>query len=122
MSEKPSAGSPMRDAVSVLAGQWGPVETRESWLARAAKRAGVSYRTIKAIWYGEIDSPEHKSAQQVLEAAKKHGRQEADELAARLDTLTRALRSADEDFHQSQIVAFSNAARELRGLADPGTE
>lgn len=116
MSEKASAGTPMRDAVSVLAGQWGPVETRESWLARAARRAGVSYRTIKAVWYGEIDNPDHKAAQQILEAAERHGRREAGELAARLETLTSALRAIDEDFHGPQIDALSSAVVALRVL------
>lgn len=100
MSEKLS-GVWMRDLVALVAGPRSWSDTRESWLARAARRAGISYRQCKALFYGEIVDPYHRSARLMRDAA------EALHRAA--DTLEHI----DPDFHRLQIDARRDLARQL---------
>lgn len=109
----------MRDVIATVAGPRTWTDTRESWLARAARRAGINYRAAKALWYGEINDPEHRAARRMTEAAQRHGRQQAQELAQRFDGIAGALVAADADFHRDDIAALVSAARALRGLALP---
>lgn len=117
VSEKVSGS--MRELVAAVAGprEWG--DTRESWLARAARRANVSYRQAKALFYGEITDPEHKAARRMRIAA---GRHEAEQLAHRFETLAVALDVRDAGFHSPDIAALVHAARALRGLAGAGDD
>jgi len=109
----------MREAVEIVAGPRGFNDTRESWLARAARRANVSYRTTRALWYGEITDPEHKAARRMTDAARRHGAIEAKELAGRFETIAASMRVTDEDRYRADIDAMVHAARALRGLAGP---
>jgi hypothetical protein len=116
MSEKHS-GAVMRDLVAAAAGprQWN--DTRESWLARAARNAGVSYRQAKALFYGEITDDEHKTVRRMRAAA---GRHEAAELAHRYEALASTYHLRDEDLLRSDVAAFIDAVRALRGLGRSG--
>jgi hypothetical protein len=118
MLEKCS-GDTMRNLVAAVAGprQWG--DTRESWLARAARRAGVSYRQAKALFYGEIIDADHRTARRMREAAGQH---EAEQLAQRFEALAGSLQSRDADFHGSDVAALVDAARALRGLGRTGNK
>lgn len=92
MSEKSSEARKMRELVATVAGPREWSDTRQSWLARAARRSGLTYRTIKALWYGEIDDPKHYAAQLLQVAANKTLLAQACELAdppdrARADVL-----------------------------------
>ena len=109
----------MRNLVAAVAGprQWG--DTRESWLARAARRAGVSYRQAKALFYGEIIDADHRTARRMREAAGQH---EAEQLAQRFEALAGSLQSRDADFHCSDVAALVDAARALRGLGRTGNK
>lgn len=88
MSDKRSEARKMREFVGVVAGPREWSDTRQSWLARAARRSGLTYRTIKSIWYGEIDDPKHYAAQllriaaQKIELADAAGGRLADEMRA----------------------------------------
>jgi hypothetical protein len=56
MSESSSGVKKVRREIAIVAGpkDWG--DTRESWLARVPRRVTtVTFRTVKALWYGEID-------------------------------------------------------------------
>jgi hypothetical protein len=110
-------GSVMRELVAAVAGprQWG--DTRQSWIGRAARRAGVSYRAAKSLFYGEITDPEHKAARKMKAAAGKH---EAEQLARQFEGLALALDVRDEAFHRQDIDALISAARALRGLHRTG--
>lgn len=110
--EKRSGGS-MRELVTAVAGPRLDTDNRESWLRRAARNAGTSYRQAKALFYGEIIDPYHSTVTRFREAA---GRHEAGNLADRFDSLAQALVIRDADFHQSDIAALVGAARALRGL------
>lgn len=102
----------MQELVAAVAGprQWG--DTRQSWLARAARRAGISYRQAKSLFYGQT-GVNHDAARKMREAA---GRHEARNLAGRFEGLANALVVKDEDFYSSDVTALLDAARALRGL------
>lgn len=127
MSEKSSECRPMREVIAAIAGPRSDFDNRKSWLADAARKAGVTPRMMKALWYGEITDDEHKAARRVrekaqrLKAAKEHGRRQAVDLAARFDTAARALAAKDAHFHRDDIAGLVAVARILRGVDSSGT-
>ena len=115
--EKASGVSVLRKAISVIAGvrEWG--DTRESWLARVPRKVPtVTFRTVKAIWYGEITDPNHWAARDIQRAAELlEARKEASALASQFETIAGSLNAKDADFHSADVAALINAARALRG-------
>lgn len=101
--------------IRVIAGPVMPGDTRESWLARAARKAGITYRQCKALFYSETVDPKHSVASGVLEAAAK-AREEARALAAQFETIAGSLNAKDPDFHSEDVLALIDTARTLRGL------
>ena len=101
--------------ISAVAGPMLAGDTRESWLARAAHRSRLSFRQVKALYYGECKDPKTSVAIGVLSAANK-ARNEASELASRFESLAGGLNAKDADFHGADILALIDAARALRGL------
>jgi hypothetical protein len=94
---------------------------RKGWLSVAARRAGVTYRQIKALYYRETTDPKHSVATRVLSAAEQArldaARRDARQLADTYRSAANALANVDEDFHRSDIDALVNAARVL-GVMD----
>ena len=115
MSEKVSA---VRALVEAVAGprQWS--DNRKSWLDRAARRSGLTYRTIKAVWYGEITDESHSAIRLLQHAA----RQRADALAGRLETIAHGLEATDSDFYRQDILGLIHAVRALRNLDRSGDD
>jgi hypothetical protein len=113
MSEKFSGEKRVRDLVEAVAGPRAINDSRESWLRRAARLAGTSYRQAKALFYSEISDPHHPTVTKFKEAA---GRHEARLLAEQYERLAVALDQKDPDFHGPDIVALLHAARALRSL------
>jgi hypothetical protein len=115
--EKSSGVKSVRTEISVVAGprEWG--DTRESWLARVPRRVStVTFRTVKALWYGEIDDPDHWAARDIRRAAEIiEGRKETAALASQFVSVAGALNAKDADFHSSDVAALIGAARALRG-------
>lgn len=114
MSEKSS----VREEIALIAGprEWG--DTRESWLSRVNRRVPtVSFRTVKALWYGEIQDQDHWAARDIRRAAAElKGREETRSLADQFERVAGGLRVTDEDFHRDTIAALVSAARALRTL------
>lgn len=108
----------MRELVAAVAGpkQWS--DTRQSWLARAARKAGISYRQCKALWYGEIIDPYHRSARLMRDAAE----QRASDLAGQFEMVARSMNATDPDFFGADVLALVHAARALRGVVGPRTD
>jgi hypothetical protein len=105
------------DEIGVIAGPFNG--NRKGWLARAARTAGVTYRQIKALYYGEHDDPRHSVAIKLLDAA-----QEARIQRAKCDALNvaeffsrhaQALAESDPNFHRQRIDEFVAAARAIGG-------
>lgn len=75
--------------VAVMAGERLWTDTRESWFHRAARGSNLPYRTIRAIYYGEITDPEHPSMVALKSAAERH---EIEQFADRLEQLAGRIR------------------------------
>ena len=112
MSEKSSnEGATMRELIVAVAGQRQWSDTRESWLARAARKAGVSYRQAKAIYYNEIKDPNHRSVRLMRDAA---------ELAQQYEIIARGLNEVDAAINHDDVRALVYLAHTLRNLGKPG--
>jgi len=98
----------MRSVIASVAGPRSWSDTRESWLARAARRAGISYRQTKSLWYGEITDINHKSARLMRDAA--------DELAGRYEAIALSAGASDADLSGEDRAALLKLARCLRGV------
>ena len=109
--------SRMRELVEAVAGPRLTNDTRESWLHRAARLAGTTYRQAKALFYSEITDPHHPTVTKFKEAAGKH---EARNMAQQFERLAVALDHRDADFHGPEIAALLGAARALRGMDRTG--
>lgn len=107
----------MRKDIAILAGprDWGV--TRESWLARVPEKVQtVTYRTVKALWYGEISDPEHWAARDIKRAADLlRAQQQASQLASQFESIARGLDVTDAEFHRNTIAQLLSAAGKLRG-------
>jgi hypothetical protein len=112
MSLEKSSG--LRGLLAVVAGPREWTDTRESWLNRAARRAGISFRQAKACFYNEHTNPNSPSARKLRDAAAKAGVAEARALAEQFETIARALDAADADFFSSDRDALLHAAGVLR--------
>ena len=106
-----SKGPHVREIVIAVAGPRSFSDTRETWLRRAARRSGVSYRQAKALWYGEITDPYHRSARLMQDAATKR----AQELAGKFEHVARSMVTVDPDFYSADVAALISVARKLRG-------
>lgn len=114
MSEKRSNGGKavsiaveMRDAIIELAGNRALFDTRDRWLERAARSAGISRRMAKTFFYGEKCNPSAEVVESVrrarnLRAKKKDyenvasaARGEYQDLLKRIEKLESALRVRD---------------------------
>jgi hypothetical protein len=115
--EKSSGVKNVRREIAIVAGpkDWG--DTRESWLARVPRKVQtVTFRTVKALWYGEIDDPDHWAARDIRRAAELvEARKEATALADQYQTIIGGLRAADESFYSAEIDRLERIARILGG-------
>lgn len=115
----------MREEIAFVAGpkDWGC--TRESWLGRVPKAVKkllltetetVSFRAVKALWYGEITSREHHAARDIRRAAGLlKARQEALTLARNYQSIIGGLRAADPNLYLAEITRLEHVARMLGG-------
>jgi len=101
--------------IETIAGPRLASDTRESWLARAARRAGITFRQCRALYYRETIDPKHSVGTRVQEAARA-ARDEARQLASQFESLAGSLNAKDADFHSEDVAALIDAANRLRGL------
>jgi hypothetical protein len=110
-----------RDALSRLV-QPRAFDTRERWLEAVARKAGISYRAAKGIFYGEIKDPEHRAFRRVTDTIKRAERAGAEHDALVHDSaaiLARAHRLQAELDRVSQELAEIRSAL-VRNGALPG--
>lgn len=110
-----------REEIAVIAGPFGYQESRESWLAKAADKAKVTFRTVKSLFYGHHENPSYETASKIKKAAD-DARREALALAQQYAQMAGALYAKDQDFYCDDIHALVDAARALRGLGVPEKE
>lgn len=109
----------MRDGIVALAGERNWKETRARWLERAARAAGISYRTARAIFYGEIRDPRGSVVERVRcalgeKAREAKPRDEFDLFKERLSALEARLLAVDAEMHASDLAALRDLLRDLR--------
>lgn len=101
--------------IGLIAGNMQPSDTRESWLARAARKSGASFRQIKALYYGEINDPRFSVATKIISAADQaridEAKRDAQVVARFFNSHAQALASVDPDRNRAEIDAFVEAAR-----------
>lgn len=117
MSESRFGVSEVRKAIATVAGPKDWSDTRESWLARVPRRVKtVSFRTVKALWYGEIADAEHWAARDIRrEAELIEARREASALAQQYQQIAGGMRATDENFYSTEIDRLERLARIIGG-------
>ncbi len=96
--------SDLRALVNIVAGPRTWADTRDSWLARAARRAKISHRAAKAIWYGEITDPEHRAAHRLRLAVD------------RLGLVAEGLKQVAPEFSPADVSTYLHLAERIRAL------
>ena len=103
--------------IEAIAGPYGG--NRKGWLASAARRAGTSFRQVKALYYRETTDPRSSVAEKIrtaaTEARMKEAKRDALLVADLLNRHAQALASIDPDFHRGSIDALVETARILGG-------
>lgn len=114
--EKASEDKCVRKEIAIVAGPRGWGDTRESWLARVPRRVQtVSFRTVKALYYGEISDADHWAARDIRRAAAIiEARREAAELATQYEQI---IGDGRESLDSPEVAALLGAIRALRGVA-----
>jgi hypothetical protein len=125
MLEKRSGVFCMRTEIALIAGPraWG--DTKLSWLARVPRevkkllgteKETISFRTVKSLWYGTIESPDHHAARDVRRAAEiVKARNDAQALAAKYKTLIGAMNATNPGIYGEEIARLERVARLLCG-------
>jgi hypothetical protein len=118
MSESSSGAKNVRREIAIVAGpkDWG--DTRESWLARVPRKVKtVSFRTVKALWYGEIHDDNHWAARDIRRAAELiEAQKEATAHASRIQSAIAARRLADPDFFGEEIDRLERVLSRIGSL------
>jgi hypothetical protein len=117
MSESSSGDSSVRREIAIIAGEKGWGDTRESWLARVPRKVStVTFRTVKALWYGEINDQNHWAARDIRRAAEIiEARNEASALADQYQKIAGGMRVQDQDFYRAEIDRLERIARIISG-------
>lgn len=118
MSESSSGVSRVRREIAIVAGprDWG--DTRESWLAKVPRKVKtVSFRTVKALWYGEISDHNHWAARDIRRAAEIiQAREEACSNADRIQSAISALHHKGEDFCSAEVARLERVISRIRAV------
>jgi uncharacterized protein HemY len=112
----------MRSAIIELAGNRDVFDSRNRWLDRAARVAGISSRMARRLFYCETNNPSSEVVESVRRARRNLRTKRGDEhvgceasaeyqnMLARIERLEAALRVSDEDFNRGQIDALRDMA------------
>ena len=114
----------MRKQIAILAGPRGWDDTRESWLNKVCKAVPtVSYRTVKALYYGEIQDPDHWAIRDLHRAvAVIQAQQHAKAVAGELEAILLGRDAASPALDRQSTAALVNALRALRGQDGAGND
>jgi hypothetical protein len=105
-----------RQEVIWVCGPRRETDTRESWFARGARRCGVGWRQLKALFHREVTDPKYSIGERVKSAAAQ-ARTEALQHAEQLERMARGMECADENFYRTEVDRAFFQAHELRALA-----
>jgi hypothetical protein len=93
----------MHEKIALLGGDRTWHDNRDSWLSRAARNAGISYRTAKALFYKERLDPKSSVVERVRSAVAKMNREQGEmarheyEAGMLLARNTRGIDRAEQD-------------------------
>jgi exoribonuclease II len=114
-------GTDWRQEVVWVCGPRLETDTRESWFARGAKKAGVQWRQLKALFHREVTDPKYSIGERVKIAAAE-ARKEAIAHAAQIESLVSRMQHTDADFYREDVAAHLHALRQLRHMGLPEKE
>jgi hypothetical protein len=87
------------------------------WLKDVADRVGISFRTARSIWNGEIDNDDHLAVKRLKERARAEAaRKEVCELASVYNRMAGGMRETDTNFYRTEIDRLERLARIIGGL------
>ena len=107
----------MRNAIVTLAGERRWHDTRESWLAGAARKAGISYRQAKAFFYGEARNPSVATVERVR-AALKHQPVGTGEYDHRIEEMRALVAELHRAADRLESLGYRGPAGQARAQAD----
>ena len=117
----------LHDAMIRVAGPREWSDTRESWIARAARRAGVPFRTARAVFYREIRDPKWSVVETIRAAARafdehneSKSRDELIALRARIERLEQEIADARGARAGRDRLLASDACQADRAAPSPG--
>lgn len=106
-----------QEEIKVVLGPMRIHDTRESWLARAARKAGITLWHTRALLTGNLTDPKWSIGIQVKNAADKVRWEAAQgdkkKLAQIYATAARGLNEIDANFHSSTVSALLALASEI---------
>lgn len=118
----------MRDAIIELAGDRDVFDSRALWLERAARRAGITARMAKRLFYGECADPKASVVESVRGAVRRKNlsdaelsnaaRNQYDEMSDKIARLEHALRVAAPNAYRAYIDAEGAARGEGHRAVD----
>lgn len=112
-----------REAMITLAGRPPMHGELPRWLEHVARKVGITFRTARSLWLGEINDPEHWAAAKVRrEAEVAEARKELAALANKFTSIAGGMRVQDEDFYSPQIDRLERLVRIIGALDSPGTK
>jgi hypothetical protein len=114
-------GFVMRALIVAAAGPRRDTDNRETWLRRAAKDAGVSFRQTKALYYEEIEpDPDSEAVRKFEAAAAARARRGAGDLAQKFESILEQLEQSTAVLDRGEMDALHRVAGKLRRAYGPG--
>lgn len=108
----------MKRSIWLLGGGSAVHGNRDRLFEKAARKAGITFRQARSLFYGETVDPKHSVVERVRNAVaaldrknQEAARDEYRTLLARIERLEQALLVSDADFHGHQIDALRDVAR-----------
>jgi hypothetical protein len=104
----------MRREISIVAGPMLWSDNRKSWLARVPEKLpGLTLRTVKAIWDGEITSEKHWAILELRRAvAVIETQRELNKLSNKYEAMAQQLLRVDAEFYRFDADRLRAMARE----------
>jgi hypothetical protein len=106
-----------REAMIAIAGNKPGYGELPRWLEQIADRVGISFRTARSIWNGEITNENHLALKRLKEQAQiEEARREARLLAEQYASIAGGMRATNENFYRQEIDRLERLARIIGGL------
>jgi len=106
-----------REAMISLAGRPPMYGEQHRWLREIADKVGISFRTARSLWLGEITKEDHLAYRRLKERATiEEARREARALASQYARIAGGMRASDKDFYSSEIDRLERIARIIGNL------